>query len=126
MPHMSLGVEKAKQRSIWRPRFSIRTLVIFVTVVCCYFGAWEATKRYGVPTKARSGSVTAHVSGRRVPGTVKSCISPLPCLLIQDVLQPRVRIKTSGSLTIEYYQGRHFHLWLFGPTIKLPFESWWY
>jgi hypothetical protein len=32
----------------FRPRFSIRTLAIFVTVVCAYFGAWEATKRYGI------------------------------------------------------------------------------
>jgi hypothetical protein len=31
-----------------RPRFTIRTLAIFVTLVCAYFGAWEATKRYAV------------------------------------------------------------------------------
>ena len=30
----------------FRPRFSVRTLAIFVTLVCCYFAAWEATKRY--------------------------------------------------------------------------------
>jgi hypothetical protein len=28
-----------------RPRFSIRTLAIVVTLVCAYFGAWEATKK---------------------------------------------------------------------------------
>jgi hypothetical protein len=28
-----------------RPRFSLRTLAILVTLVCAYFGAWEATKR---------------------------------------------------------------------------------
>src|SRR5688572_21586126 len=32
-----------------RPRFTVRTLAIFVTLVCAYFGALEATKRYGVP-----------------------------------------------------------------------------
>ena len=31
----------------WRPRLSVRTLVILVTLVCCYFGLWEATKRQG-------------------------------------------------------------------------------
>lgn len=33
-----------------RFRFSLRTLFIFLTVLpCAYFGAWEATKRYGIP-----------------------------------------------------------------------------
>ena len=31
-----------------RLRFSVRTLAILVTLVCAYFGAWEATKRWGV------------------------------------------------------------------------------
>ena len=39
--------DKAKR---WRPRFSIRTLVIVVTLVCAYFGLWEATKRWGCPS----------------------------------------------------------------------------
>ena len=29
------------------PRFSLRTLAIVVTLVCAYFGAWEATRKYG-------------------------------------------------------------------------------
>lgn len=33
----------------FRPRFSLRMLAILVTVVCAYFGAWEATKTHGVP-----------------------------------------------------------------------------
>lgn len=27
----------------FRPRFSLRTLAILVTLACAYFGAWEAT-----------------------------------------------------------------------------------
>jgi hypothetical protein len=34
-------------RMKFRPRFSIRTLAIIVTLVCAYFAAWEATKRWG-------------------------------------------------------------------------------
>jgi hypothetical protein len=34
-----------------RPRFSLRTLAILVTLVCAYFGAWELTKRYGIGTQ---------------------------------------------------------------------------
>ena len=37
----------------WRPRLSFRTLVILITLVCCYFGLWEATKRQGVADVAR-------------------------------------------------------------------------
>jgi hypothetical protein len=32
----------------WRPRFSVRTLAIFISLVCAYLGAWEATKKWGV------------------------------------------------------------------------------
>ena len=31
-----------------RPRFTLRTLAIFVTLVCAYFGAWEATETWGI------------------------------------------------------------------------------
>ena len=30
---------------ILRPRFSLRTLAILVTLICAYFAAWEATKK---------------------------------------------------------------------------------
>lgn len=30
----------------WRPRFSLRTLAILVTLVCVCFGAWEATRTW--------------------------------------------------------------------------------
>jgi hypothetical protein len=29
----------------FRPRFTVRTLAIVVTLACAYFGAWEATVR---------------------------------------------------------------------------------
>jgi hypothetical protein len=35
-----------------RYRFSVRTLAIVVTLVCAYLGAWEATKKWGVASKA--------------------------------------------------------------------------
>ena len=33
----------------------MRTLVILVTLVCCYFGAWEATKRWGEISEMKLG-----------------------------------------------------------------------
>ena len=49
---MTSGEEKSKGWRIWRPRFSVRTLAIVVTLVCAYFGAWEATKKWGVPANS--------------------------------------------------------------------------
>ena len=28
----------------WRPTFSVRTLVVMVTLVCCYVACWGPTK----------------------------------------------------------------------------------
>lgn len=43
---MTSGEANARRRW-WTPRFSLRTLAILVTLVCSYFGAWEATKKWG-------------------------------------------------------------------------------
>src|SRR5687768_10747363 len=37
---------------VYLRRFSLRTLAIFVTLFCVYFGAWEATKSRGVTDTA--------------------------------------------------------------------------
>ncbi len=37
-----------------RPRFTVRTLAIVVTLVCAYFGAWESTKWYGINWQSNS------------------------------------------------------------------------
>ncbi len=44
----------------WRPRFSVRTLVILVTLVCCYAACWGPTKTRGVedvPRRAFRGTI---------------------------------------------------------------------
>ena len=97
----------------FRPRFTVRTLAIFVTLVCAYFGAWEATKRYGIPgSKLKSKYV-------------KSGSAPGPCLIVLDVLEPGERDNTQWGCVIEFERVRNYHLWLFGRTIKVPFESEW-
>ena len=44
---MASDSDKPKRRR-WRPRFSVRTLVILLTLVCCYAACWGPTKRHGV------------------------------------------------------------------------------
>lgn len=38
----------AIKKNRFLPRFSLRTLAIVVTLICTYFGAWEATRKYAV------------------------------------------------------------------------------
>lgn len=37
------------------PRFSLRMLLILVTLTCVYFAVWEATKKSGVTAVGRPG-----------------------------------------------------------------------
>jgi hypothetical protein len=81
-----------------RPRFSLRTLAIVVTLVCAYFGAWEATKRWGIAQLPHSDGYPQKYS-------------PLPFVV------------TEVGIFASMWRGpnRRYHLWL-GPTIRLPFE----
>lgn len=85
-----------------RPRFSVRTLAILVTLVCAYFGAWEVTR----------ASVNNEFDG------IQFANSPMP-LLFWRVEIVREVWGDPGEWRRCYY------LWLFGPTIKLPFECEW-
>ena len=91
-----------------RPRFSVRMLAIFVTLVCAYFGAWEATKRFGVPAIERLRNRLGHERD------FIRCNSPVPFVVKWEADDPFD--DTPPSV---------LYLWLFGPTIKLPFESEW-
>lgn len=84
----------------FRPRFTVRSLAIFVTFVCVYLGAWEATKRYGLPNGMEA-------------------TSPFPLIVVQTefVEIPRVRLADPYS---DYLLTKQVYLWLFGPKIKLP------
>ena len=91
----------------WRPRFSVRAVLITVTMICAYFGAWGATKTHGIQyPKIEYGpvgpdgiqTVTIHSVGED---------SPMPFL---------IRLKVDGEPS-EYY------IWFFGLKSKLPFTS---
>jgi hypothetical protein len=107
---------------LWRPRFSIRTLTIFVTLVCAYFGAWEATKKYGVDKKPEFPV--------REQLFIESH-SPAPLLVSTHVMEsvppvPETAQKiapSSGWHEVRMVESRKYYLWLFGPRLKLPFEA---
>jgi hypothetical protein len=115
----------------FRPRFSVRTLAIFVTLVCAYFGAWEATKRYGVfdllnPTMPDSGYFEMY----DVPFHARV---PVPFLIASDQVKghrsssgtPGTRIELADDFIDGSFIKRTYYLWLVGPRIKLPIETDW-
>jgi hypothetical protein len=82
----------------FRLRFSLRTLAIVVTLICAYFGAWEATKRFGVPSLGASKS-------------------PMPFIVYESKL---VILGTAAGLTFRELEPRVYYVWLFGMSINLP------
>ena len=85
----------------FRPRFSLRTLAIIVTLICAYFGALEATKKWGCSQLDEIGYTSASI-----PFVVS------------------VAESETDRHGYYYSSGRHlFYLWFFGLTIKLPIEG---
>ena len=107
-------------RSDWvmkfRPRFSVRTLAIFVTLVCAYFGAWEAADTYGIKrSKHPRGWDGDGIGNIKLPYFAGDVRAIMPLIVSAEEL----RFFEDPSHT------KHYYLWLFGPTIKLPFEGPW-
>lgn len=89
----------------FQPRFSLRTLVIMVTLVGAYFAAWQPTKVFGIPKVNSRG-----LGQSSVPVT-----SPAP-LLIRSIEYDR---NAKAPFRIRY------HLWLFGIVYTFPFDREW-
>ena len=97
----------------WRPRFSVRTLVIVVTLVCCYAACWGPTKTRG-PGDVQSRVnelVKAWTSGAFRVATDAEVVAPL-------IIATHESHYDSTSVT----ESRRYYLWFFGYVAKLPFE----
>jgi hypothetical protein len=96
-----------------RPRFSLRTLLVVVTLTCVYFAAWEVTKRKGVAAVQRLA-----VNKDLHPATRGS--SPMPFLVR---LEPPQLIGP-GPWTVEdvlaEFDGSFTYFWFFGWTWEIP------
>lgn len=84
----------------WRPRFSVSTLVVVVTLVCCYFGAWEATKTWGIPAVTGPGD------------DVRTIESPCPFVIYKS------RPTFIWNLNVDL--APHRYVWFFGWVEELP------
>mgnify|MGYP001336794457 CR=1 FL=1 len=94
----------------WRLRFSVRTLVIVVTLLCCYLGAWEATKTWGIPAIQVSAYQASQLT------------SPCPFVIVD----PEDSFKTIAASLSDNWdaagEDREVYFWFFGYVAKLPYE----
>ena len=95
----------------WRPRFSVRTLVIVVTLVCCYLGAWEATKTWGIPAIPVSAYQASQLT------------SPCPFVIVnpEDLFTNIAELLGDSRAAAE--GDREVYFWFFGYVAKLPYEQ---
>ncbi len=99
----------------FRPRFSVRSLAIVVTLICVYLGAWDATQKYGVETIQSQFSLPiGHCT------TLNQNYSPAPLILARQECD---WVVVFGELPETQNRCWRYYVWLFGLKIKLPFES---
>ena len=93
----------------WRPRFSLRTLVTLVTLVCCYAACWGPTKKWGV--------ADLHGLQERfwLEPFVNTPSAIAPLILRNDEWR---RAGKGGGLN----PIRCYYFWFFGYVVKLPYE----
>lgn len=91
-----------------KPRFSIRSLAIAVTLVCVYFGTWEMTKRWGV-TGSQQILDEYQRSGILLPASISPPLedSPMP-FVVRRI-----------DFTSEFSAASRFYLWIFGARVEL-------
>ena len=99
--------DKVKQ---WRRQFSMRTLVLIVTLVGLYFGAWELTKHGGI------GLVAPERRKTDVPVTRTRPFDSAPAPFV-------VSRERYYGIPPKYGDYREYHIWFFGFTAPLPFET---
>ncbi len=100
----------------WRPRFSVRTLVIVVTLVCCYAACWGPTKGRGVADVRKRSTGFAFENNIGQPVTY--AVAPL--LVKTD--EPFVVETTQGGAVENDHRLLKYYFWFFGYVAKLPYE----
>jgi len=93
----------------WRPRWSVRILLIAITLICAYLACWGPTKKYGVEdavTRIYENVDSSHLGSAVVP-------------LVVSVDNYEF---TSPPDMVWIRYTRCYYFWFFGYVAKLPYE----
>ena len=106
--------EPGKSKRSW-PRFSLRFVLLAMTLVCVYLSCWSPTEYFGLR------DVENYVfwrgerpNNRRIVGINATASLPLVVGMDRNFF-----VRTGSPLTVSR---RCYYLWCFGPVVKLPFE----
>lgn len=99
----------------WRPKFSVRTLAIVMTLMCCYAACWSATKRQGVTDVYRFAANQLHEQGRSFALDFQNF---MPEHLNASATMPFI----VGLDSFRTQKLRRYYFWFFGYVARLPFE----
>jgi hypothetical protein len=95
----------------WRPRFSVRTLVSVVTLMCCYAACWGPTKMHG------SADVHEYILQQTSEDPVLIWTTAPFIVGVGET-----QLDFPRPITIR----RCYYFWFFGYVAKLPYErDWW-
>ena len=120
---MTTQHDKAKR---WRPKFSIRTLVVVVTLVCVWLACWLPTARNGESDvveylQVSTGSYYSTDYRELLPlsmefgtRTIENTAAVFPFVVLVDEWRP-----TSED---QFGTQRRYYFWFFGFVAKLPYE----
>jgi hypothetical protein len=101
----------------FRPRFSVRTLAIFVTLNCAYFACWMPTQKHAALLPKMELMPAPELGGVSI--AIHDASAPLPLILCQE------EVEIHWGHTGFHLPKRHY-LWLHWMQIKLPIESEWH
>ena len=98
--NMSSSRENTKR---FRPRWSVRILLIAITLICAYLACWGPTKRQGAEDVAKY----LHLGNSHY-----ICSAEMPLVVGAEA-------EIYGYVPV---RGRRYYFWFFGYVAKLPYE----
>jgi hypothetical protein len=112
--------DKAKR---WRPKFSVRTLVIVVTLVCCYAACWGPTKKWGEEDLFAHYEEEELFAARRAVSSRLPLIVEVCCVDLEALVSAKRRGRSLPQAVPPMPKAkRHYYFWFFGYVAKLPYE----
>ena len=106
-------------RRRWSLRFSVRTALVVVTLVCLYFGSWPWCKERAIKDVAEYAKQERSVPKGFRLGVNGYARAPFVVGLDEHVVFSRPGAGTFGSS----YRGDY--VWLAGLVVKLPYKREW-